>query len=288
MICKKCNVTRLGIMERVKGQDPLTFHKLKGVRISPNPEAQLLEKHLGITFPQSEPIRVDLTLRNKLGLFIANPHLRDPLLFPYYLTSGHNSLQPGSYVLRYNAGLVRLSKDKDLRIVDGLTVNACGLIAQVNPEMIYICRALYPLTAEPNMWGIYGCVSEGVVMWTTAETFARTLEEVSEAAIDEWHRYQIYRGTKPRGTPIENSFIDEHYLGLLASIENYGKTLKEFGSRPQSMLAAVKFNLESRAIVGYYFVYRSVKALRRAGLSTADALETILHNPPRTISQLIR
>lgn len=139
--------------------------ELKGFKPSPNLEADLLEKYLGIQFA-NEPVKIVLGLRNSLVASLKN------------LPPPANA--EGYYVTEWNAILVCKSGSREQRLVVALHENMHGFVYQLNPEIgIWRTDQNRELTQTNvastsddfgNHIFVARCFDEGICEWAAAET----------------------------------------------------------------------------------------------------------------------
>lgn len=303
----------------LKENPPLPERKLSAlVRKSRNFGAEQLEKYLGIRFPKS-PYKVNPHVFNTIALNIFHPELA-ALVARHRKGSGGVYDRPYDTFFPFKSTPFRRTEGMD---EDGLEryyaaaeterhESMHAYILTENPKLyIELGRDSYPLyeplnktnLKEREKYEVYGAINEGIASWAATETIL--MERLTH-----WKKeYEVpYVGQKMytfgrmlhyagnEEIKINGENINRYYDEFMQkSLEDWEELVESDNIYWEYRTAIVKLgypqkllkNLISlRYILGTHFVNEVMKHLRSNGITTAQALDLVIKNPPESLAQV--
>lgn len=275
--------------------------EIAGIKPSQNSEAELLENILGIKF-LVKPIKVFSTIRNRLA-FCLNQDIKNYLGISL-VGILRDQLPPGKALPpSYNAIVIQ-GTDKEDVSGTALHENMHCYMSQINPEIdLYRDQFMDNLDQyfrdnkhhKPELIiekdEVFHCFEEGVAEWAAYEVVACQIGSKDDPA----QRKEIHRkGVRRLPIEIEIQTIEPEYIE--AQLQRLQKRINELEKRlprgAEEFLEEYRKMVDDQEvhslyyILGHYFVYEGMNNLTQSGMSISEALQTLIKNPPNTMSQL--
>jgi hypothetical protein len=248
------------------------FRAITGVHYSTNHEAQLLEQHLGIRFDQ-HPGKVELSLRNRLVIFLRDPYLRTSLgLKRGNVLRTEKPNYHGQYAADYHTFFLATNSTEPLSQVS-LHENMHGFILEQNP----LFRREYwqpELTVnEPS-----GTVTK-IGMPFEQQVILMAFDE----GLSDWGTVESWLQQSDGG--LVNDTTDYSYLRNIVHTEAIRMKTKNHQDKVGAFSEKLR-DYEQLYSLGHFFSLHAINYLRGIGLSSAEALGVLIQNPPKTYEQI--
>jgi hypothetical protein len=250
-------------------------------RASPNPAADLLEKHLGITYPEGKkPKKIE---DNKTNRRIYQR--RNFLLSPW----PHEDEQPSSFNIVYNAFFTNTPES----LFADLHENTHGLIDSTNNDFIamnqQIRRAYLDMDANLKIgwyniekFVAYLFFTEGMCNWTT-NTVQDELSDTEQTNLGRQGIYATSWTPRPR-VPSDNDIFqissDVDNLKMLFSNKRNNINRSKLSDR---ILKALSPNFYR---IGEHAVSVAIDSLIAEGWNRREAVMALIQNPPTTLHDI--
>lgn len=262
-----------------------------GVKFSPNEEAELIEKALGVEF-QERPAKVVSSLGNTIGMVRAKEGF-----------AGKIGVVAGSVLRRDAAGHydpeyhVYFSK-RDEDEFTGLHENTHAYVAETNSgipqaskNLTHAVQAATQKRAVPEIdvekTIVYRSVDEGLAQYGAMKTASGSEDFNREDLLGLRGLMLTGRASTEEAVESDKEFIEQEFDQLRGAIVTYNAALQQSGPAALQLAFRAERELEdSLYATGYYFTDSAMERLQGAGLKTGEALTTLAKSPPERVVDL--
>lgn len=279
------------------GEENFKSKELRGLELSGNDAADLLESYLGITFSE-KPAHVVLTKRNASRF--ARKHPIEAASKKQTLNRGMSgvfSSEFNAYFTYENPSFLTSLHENMHSYINGSNFQFEENWQQRNRAKMEMNDHNASIDFNPEQYAVLSMVSEGVAEWAASYVYAEILKD-RHTSPDKFKELNFHEGKDESSIatmlqeaedltfPKPSSLYFDMVRRNIAVTEN---VLSQRGRKTARLLAFDELTKHEDIgiyAIGLYFVDRVMKDLISTGMERSDALDQIIHHPPTSLAEI--